>query len=330
RITSTARAAAQRATPCATRATRIADMETKANYVLIGAFTLAVSAFLLLFALWAAKYSSERSWNEYDVVFNEPVTGLSEGSNVLYNGIAVGTVDSLALAPDDPRKVIARLRLQATTPVRADTRARLSMTSLTGPPIIQLTGGSPDAPELRAQRDGEPPVIQTAASALQNIADTANRLVERLDQVLSEENVGRIAATLENIETMTGAIAEQREDMRQILINARTASEQLTATMSSANRTLDTVDRELVQNLPRLVEKIDSTLTRLDSAARGADTILNENRSAINSFANDGLSQLGPTLGELRSLIRDLRRISDRLDANPARYLLGRDAPKEF
>ena len=65
-------------------------------------------------------------------------------------------------------------------------------------------------------------------------------------------------------------------------------------------------------------------------AANGADTILNENRAAINSFANDGLSQLGPTLGELRSLIRDLRRISDRLDANPTRYLLGRDAPKEF
>jgi phospholipid/cholesterol/gamma-HCH transport system substrate-binding protein len=71
-------------------------------------------------------------------------------------------------------------------------------------------------------------------------------------------------------------------------------------------------------------------LTRLDSAAGGANDILNENRSAIHSFANDGLSQLGPTLGELRSLIRDLRRISDRLEGNPSRFLLGRDAPKEF
>ena len=305
-------------------------METKANYVLIGAFTIAVTVFLLLFALWAAKYSSERSWNEYRVIFREPVTGLTEGSSVQYNGIAVGTVDRLMLAPEDPRQVIAHLRLQANAPVKTDTRARLSMTSLTGPPIIQLTGGSPSSPALLPDADGQPPVIETSASALQNIADTANRLVERLDQVLSEDNVARITGTLDNIESMTGAIAEQREDMREILINARTASEQLTVTMSSANRTLDTVDRELVQQLPRLVEKIDSTLTRLDSAARGADTILNENRAAINSFANDGLSQLGPTLGELRSLIRDLRRISDRLDANPARYLLGRDAPKEF
>ena len=305
-------------------------METKANYVLIGAFTIVVTLFLLLFALWAAKYSSDRSWNEYQVVFREPVTGLTEGSSVQYNGIAVGTVDNLMLAPDDPRQVIARLRLQATTPVKVDTRAKLSITSLTGPPIIQLTGGSPGAAALVPNGDGDIPVIQTEASALQNIADTANRLVERLDKVLSEDNVQRITATLDNIQHMTGAIAEQREDMRQILVNARTASEQLTVTMSSANRTLDSFDRELVQQLPELIGKIDATLTKLDSAAGGADRILNENRAAISSFANDGLGQLGPTLGELRGLIRDLRRISDRLDASPSRFLLGRDAPKEF
>lgn len=305
-------------------------METKANYVLIGAFTIVVTLFLLLFALWAAKYSSDRSWNAYQVVFREPVTGLTEGSSVQYNGIAVGTVDNLMLAPDDPRQVIARLRLQATTPVKVDTRAKLSITSLTGPPIIQLTGGSPGAAPLLPNGGGEIPVIQTEASALQNIADTANRLVERLDQLLSKENVARITATLDNIQHMTGAIAEQRQDMREILVNARTASEQLTVTMAAANRTLDGFDRGLVQQLPELVGKIDATLTKLDSAAGSADRILNENSAAIGSFANDGLSQLGPTLGELRVLIRDLRRISDRLDAHPSRYLLGRDAPKEF
>jgi len=305
-------------------------METKANYVLIGAFTIGVTVFLLLFALWAAKYSSDRSWHEYYVVFREPVTGLTEGSSVQYNGIAVGTIEDLMLAPNDPRQVIARLRLQADAPVKSDTRARLSMTSLTGSPIIQLTGGSPNAPPLLPGPNGAPPVIQTEASALQNIADTANRLVGRLDKMLSEENVQRVTNTLDNIQLMTAAIAAQRADMREILINARNASEQLTVTMGTANRTLETVDREFSQQLPRLVSKIDVTLGRLDSAASGADAILNENRAALGSFANDGLAQLGPTLAELRGLVRDLRRISDRLDANPAQYLFGRDAPKEF
>ena len=305
-------------------------METKANYVLIGAFTIVVTLFLLLFALWAAKYSSDRSWNEFDVIFREPVTGLSEGSSVQYNGIAVGTVDNLQLAPEDPRQVIARLRLQANAPVKTDTRARMSMTGLTGSPIIQLTGGSPEAPLLVANDRDEVPVIQTEASALQNISDTANRLVERLDQVLSEENVARIANTLENIEGMTGSVAGQREDLAAIIVNARSASEQLEQTLTTTNRAMTNFDRELVQKLPGLVASLESTLARMDSAAGGADTILNENRAAISSFANDGLSQLGPTLGELRSLVRDLRRISDRLDQNPTRFILGRDAPKEF
>ena len=305
-------------------------METKANYVLIGAFTIIISLFLLLFALWAAKYSSEKSWQEYLVIFNEPVTGLSEGSSVQYNGISVGTVERLSLAPDDPRRVRALLRVQANAPVKTDTRAKMSMTGITGSPIIQLTGGSPGSPRLADVDQREIPLIQTEPSALQNIADTANRLVARMDQLLSEENVERVASTLENIESLTGSIADQREDLRALITNARESSEQLERTLTTANRAMTDFDRELVQKLPGLVAKLDSTLSELDSAAAGANGIVNENRAAIGSFANDGLAQLGPTLGELRALVRDLRRISDRLDNNPTGYLLGRDAPKEF
>ncbi|MGY1425747.1 MlaD family protein [Lysobacter sp. A289] len=305
-------------------------METKANYVLIGAFTIIATLSLLLFALWAAKYSSEKSWQEYLVIFNEPVTGLSEGSSVQYNGISVGTVEKLSLAPDDPRRVRALLRVQANAPVKTDTRAKMSMTGITGSPIIQLTGGDPASARLDDVDKRDIPVIQTEASALQNIADTANRLVARLDQVLSEENVARVSNTLENIEAMTGSIAAQREDLGALIVNARKASEQLQATLANTNQVVLDVDRELIQKLPQLVDKLDGTLTRLDSAATSADGILSENRNAINSFANDGLAQLGPTLGELRSLVRDLRRMSDRLDNNPTRYLLGRDGPKEF
>ena len=305
-------------------------METKANYVLIGAFTLVVAVGMLLFGLWMAKYSSDRSWQAYHVVFSEPVTGLMEGGTVQYNGIGVGTVDSLTLAPQDPRLVVARIRIGTDVPVKIDTRAKLSMAGLTGSPFIQLTGGSPDAPRLVADEPDRIPVIPTEASALQNIADTANRLVARLDEVLSDENVARIANTLENIEGMTGAVAGQREDLAELIVNARVASERLVETVETSNRAMDGIDRELVQKLPGMVARLESTLGRIDSAAGSADAILGENRNAINSFANDGLAQLGPTLAELRSLVRDLRRISDRFDANPARYLLGREAPKEF
>jgi phospholipid/cholesterol/gamma-HCH transport system substrate-binding protein len=305
-------------------------METKANYVLIGAFTILVTLFLLGFALWAAKYSSDKSWREYDVVFREPVTGLTNGSSVQYNGIAIGTIESLKLAPNDPRAVIARLKLQADAPIKTDTRAKLSMTSLTGSPIIQLTGGDPRSPRLLETPGNEVPIILTEPSALQNIADTANRLVERLDRMLSDQNVRRISATLDNIETLTGSLADQREDLTALVANARRASEQLNTTLDTTTRALNDVDREFVQKLPGLVERLDATLAKLDSAAGGADRILSENRGAIHSFANEGLSQLGPTLSELRALTRDLRRLSDRIEGNPTRFLLGRDGPKEF
>ena len=305
-------------------------METKANYVLIGAFTIVASVCLLLFALWAAKYSSEKSWREYAVVFNEPVTGLSEGSSVQYNGISVGTVEDLSLAPNDPRQVLALLRLEADVPIKVDTKAKLSQAGLTGSPFIQLTGGNPNSPALVDVDKRDVPVIQTESSALQNIADTASRLVERMDQVLSEANVKRVAGTLENIETMTGAIAGQREDLKLLVISARKASEQLEKTLVTTDRAINDIDREVVDKLPALIAKLDSTLTSLDSAAKGASGIVNENRAALNGFANDGLAQVGPTLSEVRVLVRDLRRLTDRLEGSPTRYLLGRDAAKEF
>jgi len=307
-------------------------METKANYVLIGVFTLATAAALLLFGLWAAKYSSERNWQQYQVVFTEPVTGLSEGSSVQYNGIGVGTVETLDLDPGDPRRVIARLKLKSEVPVKVDTRAKMSITGLTGLPLIRLGGGSPRTPRLVDVDHRDAPVILTEASALQNIADTANRLVARLDQVLSEENVKRINDTLIHIEAATGAIAGERDDLRTLIVNARQASEQLNTTLATTNRTLGTVDRELVDKLPALVGKLDTTLSSLDAAANNANGMLGENRAAIHNFANGGLAQVGPTLAELRALVRDLRHISDQLEAgsSPARYIFGREKPKEF
>lgn len=304
-------------------------METRANYVMIGMFTLAAIAFMLLFGLWAAKYTSEKDWRYYDVIFDEAVTGLTEGGSVQYNGIGVGTVAQLSLAPDDPRKVIARVKLRATTPVKVDTHAKLSFTGLTGTAFIQLTGGSPKAPMLTAPGDAVP-VIETEASALQNIAETANKLVARLDKVLSDENIDNIAKTLENLENATGAISDQRTDLSALITNARISSEKLASTLDTTNDAVNDIDRELVQKLPQLIAKLDSTLDRLDSAAGNADALLSENRGAINNFTQDGLGQLGPTLDELRALVRDLRKISARFEDNPAGYVLGRQKPKEF
>lgn len=305
-------------------------METRANYILIGFFTIIVGLSLLIFGLWAAKYSADRTWQNYRVIFDEAVTGLSVGSAVQYNGIAVGSITDLNLAQDDPRKVIARIHLNSTTPVKTDTRAKLAITSLTGPAIIQLSGGSPQTKWLVALDDSDEPIIQTSPSALQNITVTANHVVERLDQVLSDQNMANLSQTIDDIHQMTQALADHEHGIDSILRQTNQATRQFNITLANANQTLTHIDQNVVRQLPTTVHQLQLAMAKLDSAANHADGILSENRSAIQSFANDGLGQLGPTLNELRGLIRDLRQLSDRLQGNPSRYLLGRDAPKEF
>lgn len=305
-------------------------METKANYVLIGAFTLLISIGLLIFGLWAAKYSSDRTWQNYRVLFNEAVTGLSVGSPVQFNGISVGSITRLSIAPDDPRQVIALIRVESTTPIKTDTRAKMAITSLTGPSIIQLSGGTPGAKRLVDVSKDEVPIVLTEPSALQNITDTAGQIAQRLDRMLSEENIAHVATTLKNLDEISGSLSNRDQGLEALLVSARDAARNLDKTLATTNGTIQRLDQNLVQQLPPILDKLETTLGKLDSAAGNADLILGENRTAINSFANDGLGQLGPTLTELRGLIRDLRQVSDRLEGSPARFLLGRDAPKEY
>jgi len=305
-------------------------METRANYVLVGLFTLITALGLLGFGLWAAKYSSDRTWQNYRIIFNEAVTGLSQGSTVLYNGLAVGSVTHLTLDPHDPRQVVATIRLVASTPVKTDTRARMAITSLTGPAMIQLTGGSPQAQLLAAVINDPAPIIQTVPSTLQNITDVAKSAVERLDDLLSARNIDRISAMLAHLENISATLDDPHHGIAVLLSDTRQAIQRLDQTLVTADRSLQHLDQNLIQQLPLTLEKLNSSLDTFDALASQASGVLDENQAAIHHFANEGLSQLGPTLVELRELIEDLRRVSDRLDDNPARYLLGKDTPKEF
>jgi phospholipid/cholesterol/gamma-HCH transport system substrate-binding protein len=284
----------------------------------------------VLFALWAAKYTTEKSFNEYDIVFQEAVTGLSVGSQVLYSGISVGAVRNLSLVRDDPRKVVARIRLSADTPVKTDTRAKLTLTGLTGTAVIQLTGGSPGSPSLETDDPRQVPTIPSEPSALQNIAATASEIVDRVNLLLSDTNVERVNRMLEQLEQVTGAVSSEREEIAALIRNARSATEQLEKTLASADRTINNLDAGVIKELPALVASLDRTLGELESASTTANAILTDNREAISDFSQDGLGQVAPTLRQLRGLIRELDGLVDRVEKNPAGFILGREQPEEF
>ena len=305
-------------------------METKANHVLIGAFTILITILAVFFALWAANYSSNKQWDKYEVVFSEAVTGLGTGGIVQYNGINVGEVTKLRLDPKDPRKVIARIRLQADTPVKIDTKAKLAFIGLTGVAQIQLTGGLPESPLLLPTPEQPIPRIPTTPSALQNLSAAADDIVERIRGILSDENVARISGTLDDIHQLSSSVAAQKDDITALIKNLREVSVNLNKTLVQTQGSLNTIDKEVVKNLPEIIRKLDATLAQLESASKNANGVISDNREAISSFSQNGLGQVGPTLAELRTLVRDLRRVTSRLDRNPAGYATGRTSPEEF
>jgi len=313
-------------------------METRANHVLIGLFTLAVALGAVLFALWAAKYSAERQWAEYDIVFNEAVTGLTNGGIVQYNGINVGEVRKLSLDKRDPNKVIAHVRVEADTPVKVDTKAKLAVVSLaTGVAEIQLSGGNVASPPLVARPGERYPTIYAQESSIgkllsstEDITATAADVLMRLNKVLSDENVQHINQTLDHLDAVTGAVADEKGDLRDLLKNARAATEKLNTTLAHTDTTVTDLNKNLVAQLPALVAKLDKTLDHLESLSRNADLLVGSNADSLSNFSSQGLTQVGPALNELRGLLRDLDRITARLESNPAGFVLGKSKPKEF
>ena len=133
-------------------------METRANYSVTGAFTLAVIVGVFGFIFWFQNTAGGGEHSSYRMVFAGSVSGLRTGSAVLFNGIRVGQVSGLGLDAHDPRKVVATISVERAVTVRADTKVALTYQGLTGLAEVALTGGAPDAALVVAD-SGEPPTL---------------------------------------------------------------------------------------------------------------------------------------------------------------------------
>ena len=310
-------------------------METRAHHVLIGLFTVIVVTAALLFGLWLAKTSTDQGFQDYEVVFNQAVTGLSQGAAVQYNGIKVGDVTRLKLDPADPRRVLARIRVTADAPVKQDTHAKLVLTGLTGLSIIQLSGGSPQSPALRG-RNGGPGVIIADPSPLakllaggEDLMLNINEVITKASHLLSDDNMQHINATLEHLDQMTGAVADQREEIRELLQQLSLASRNANATLAQTEQLARNANGLINGPGKTALESMQASMASLQRATASIDRLLSDNREGLNSGLR-GVSEIGPALSELRRTLESLQSISRKLDNNPGRYLLGRDQTKEF
>ena len=101
-------------------------MERNANYALVGLISTILLMGLLVFIVWLAGSGLARQYDLYDIVFQGPVRGLSQGAEVHFNGIKVGEVSKITLDPKDTRLVIARAQVTSDVPIRVDSYATLA------------------------------------------------------------------------------------------------------------------------------------------------------------------------------------------------------------
>lgn len=160
-------------------------METRARYVLIGAFTLVCLFGGFSFVYWIKTVGGFGEQTIYRVRFEQPVAGLGTGSNVLFNGIRAGAITQIALDPNNPRLVTATISVDPKTPVRADTQVAITYVGLTGAPAIALKGGSPEAPRLISE-NGQPPMLVAPAGVGRTLTELAQETLRRVDDILNE------------------------------------------------------------------------------------------------------------------------------------------------
>jgi len=249
-------------------------MEIRARYIQMGAFTLAVIAVGFAFVYWLNNAGGLAQRAVYHIRFESTVSGLLRGSAVTFNGIRVGEVTSLELDASRPRQVQAKISIDRSTPVRADTAVTIDFQGLTGSPVIALTGGVSPSPLTAAK--GEVPLLVADPAAGQSMSQAARDALRRLDTVVAE-NAQPLRSMIANLDTFSGALARNSNRLDGIVAGlermtggaaakARLATYDLTAprTFPAADKL---PDAQLVIPDPTALSVLDSEKILTRSAA---------------------------------------------------------------
>ncbi|MAU94550.1 MAG: hypothetical protein CMP81_01485 [Fulvimarina sp.] len=301
-------------------------METKANYVRVGIFTLVVLALAVGFTYWTVFASSGDNRVPLLVRIEGSVTGLQQGSQVLFNGLPVGQVTALRIDNNNPGVVIATTMVDPTIPIKDNTQANIGFQGLTGYAFVELKGGDAASGNLiqEAREQGVTPVIRANPSDVTDILATARDIADRANAILGEfesivqgagpgvqTTIANVAKTSENVETFTAALARNTDNIDEFVnsisrlaVSARNVADALPATISQVQAILGAIDTteisQIVGNVTAVTanvrsgsEKIDTVMESVQSAANGVGQIgdvITRNSDGIDQF----VSALGP------------------------------------
>lgn len=301
-------------------------METRASYILVGSFVLALLAGLFAFSIWIAKVQLERSRDAYHIFFTGSVTGLQTGSPVRYRGIPVGTVTDLRLDPSNVGQVRVTVELQEDTPIKVDSIAALEMQGITGGAFVQITGGTELSERLKDAEHRGIPVIPSRPSTLSEVVESAPRLLQRIleltnraAELLSQDNQVALGETLQNVRTLTTHLAKAADGLDETLEKVDAVLPHLDATVVQAGRTLGSLETNAKQ-LTGDLHDLSQALTRTSAQV---NTMLAENRAPVHDFTTTGLYEFTLLITQLRDLSGQVSRVVTRIENDPSNFLFG-------
>src|SRR5580704_11434137 len=236
-------------------------METKANYTVIGLFTLAVVLGVFAFVYWFQNIGGTGERYFYRVQFEGSVSGLRTGASVLFNGIKVGEVSGLTLNPQRPKEVIATISVDKSVTIRPDTEIGLEFQGLTGIASLSLKGGSPAKPAVAGTKDPKdtPPVLVAPPGATADVTQAARDTLKRLDDFIAE-NQKAFHDALSNIDTFTAALARNSDRIDKItegLQNLTGGVDGKDGEINEAARAIKTLAENLDKRTARTFSTVD-------------------------------------------------------------------------
>ncbi len=308
-------------------------MERNANYALVGFASLVLFVGLAAFVLWLAQVRFARDYDLYDIVFDGPVRGISQGGEVHFNGIKVGDVQRIALDPENPSRVIGRIKVTSDVPIKTDSFATLEPQGVTGVNYIQITAGTKARPLLKdVTPHGQVPVIRSQKSTLSDLIEgggtVLQRSIEALDRVnrvLSDQNIQQVTGMLGDLHTVTTELKDRKE----IIANANDALKQVNETLKRTDRLVDSANKLVDGDGKRALGNLADAAQSLKETSQKAQSLLGKLEGPTTDFATNGLPQLSSAIGSLQTATESLNRVLDEAERSPG-ALISKPPAKEI